>query len=91
MLTERNEMGVPEVAAHSRQQLEGGVLIRYLQRGAGERDWRPVKLFHPTELEYLKQEAATDWYTDADPDDDDVCPACGEPRCTGTCILPATA
>ncbi len=46
-LTERNEMDVPEVCCYSRQEIEGGVVIRYLVRQPGERDWQPVKLFVP--------------------------------------------
>ncbi len=45
MITRSNELTVPEVAAYSRQQIEGGTIIRYLIRQPGETEWRVVKLF----------------------------------------------
>ncbi len=93
MLTPTNRLDVPEITCYSRQQVEGGTVIRYLQRNPGERCWQPVTLFRPDEVRVVHQEAATDWYTDpdAEPFDEDVRAACGEPFCTGACILPPIA
>jgi hypothetical protein len=41
--------GVPEISCYSRQEIEGGVIIRYLMRMPGERDWTPVTLVVPAE------------------------------------------
>ena len=49
MLTPTNQLDVLEVTGYSRQEVEGGIVIRYLVRTPGERDWRPVKVFRPTE------------------------------------------
>ncbi len=49
MLTHKNVLTVPEVSCYSRQEIEGGVIIRYLVRSPGETAWRPVKVFRPTE------------------------------------------
>ncbi len=45
MLTRTNMLTVPEVSCHSREEVEGGVIIRYLIRQPGETEWRPVKVF----------------------------------------------
>ncbi len=47
MLTHKNQLTVPEVSCYSRQQVDGGVVIRYMIRRPGETVWRPVKLFRP--------------------------------------------
>ncbi len=49
MLTPTNLLDVPEITAYSQQDVEGGTVIRYLQRMPGEREWQPVKLFIPQE------------------------------------------
>jgi hypothetical protein len=40
---------VPEIRRYSRQEIGDGVIIRYLMRMPGERDWTPVKLVVPAE------------------------------------------
>ncbi len=47
MITETNQMGVPEVRNYSRQMIEGGTLVAYEVRDSGERGWHPVRLFVP--------------------------------------------
>jgi transcription antitermination factor NusA-like protein len=49
MTTEINVLGVPELRNYYREVIDGVVIIRYLVRQPGERDWTPVKLFIPTE------------------------------------------
>ena len=49
MTTDRNTMGVPELRHYAREEIEGGVVIRYEVRKPGERDWQPVTLFRPTD------------------------------------------
>jgi hypothetical protein len=49
MLTRTNMLDVAEVSCHSREEVEGGTIIRYMVRRPGETEWRPVKLFRPTE------------------------------------------
>jgi hypothetical protein len=49
MITEINIMGCPEITAYSRQEIDGGVIIRYMVRQPGERTWTLVKLFVPAE------------------------------------------
>ncbi len=49
MITRTNELTVPEVSCHSREQIEGGVIVRYLIRQPGETAWRAVRLFRPDE------------------------------------------
>ena len=48
MLTPTNQLSVMEVSAYSRQEIEGGVIIRYLVRKPGERNWTPVTIFRAT-------------------------------------------
>ncbi len=45
MITRSNQLTVPEVSCYSRQEIEGGVIIRYMIRNPGEVEWRPVKVF----------------------------------------------
>ncbi len=47
MLTHKNQLSVCEVSCYSRQQIDGGIVIRYMIRTPGETVWRPVKLFRP--------------------------------------------
>ncbi len=56
MLTHKNELTVPETSCHSREEIEGGTIVRYLIRQPGETEWRPVKLFRPTEPVASEQE-----------------------------------
>jgi hypothetical protein len=44
-ITSTNVLSVPEISRYPRQEIEGGVVIRYLVRQPGERDWTPVKEF----------------------------------------------
>ena len=48
MLTPTNQLSVMEVSAYSRQEIEGGVIIRYLVRKPGERNWTSVTIFRAT-------------------------------------------
>ncbi len=50
MLSHKNQLSVCEVSCYSRQQIDGGVIIRYMIRTPGEAVWRPVKLFRPDEV-----------------------------------------
>ena len=45
MITRSNQRTVPEVSCYSREEIEGGVIIRYQVRSPGETAWRPVKTF----------------------------------------------
>ncbi len=45
MITHKNVLTVPEVSCYSREEIEGGVIIRYMIRNPGEVEWRPVKVF----------------------------------------------
>ncbi len=56
MTTRSNQLSVPEITAYSRQKIDGGVVIRYMVRQPGETEWRPVKLFRPTEPVANEQE-----------------------------------
>lgn len=47
MITHKNVLSVPEVSCYSREEIDGGVVIRYMIRTPGETVWRPVKLFRP--------------------------------------------
>lgn len=47
MITRSNQLTVPEVSCYSRQEIEGGVIIRYMIRNPGEVEWRAVKVFRP--------------------------------------------
>ncbi len=49
MITRSNQLTVPEVSCYSRQEIEGGVIIRYMIWNPGEVEWRPVKVFRPDE------------------------------------------
>ncbi len=49
MIGDTNRLDVPEVTAYIREQVDGGCVIRYMVRRPGETEWRPVKLFRPTE------------------------------------------
>lgn len=51
MITERNEMGVPEIRNYRREEIEDGIIVTYEQRQPGEHDWRPVKLFQAIDVE----------------------------------------
>ncbi len=57
MITRSNHLTVPEVSCYSRQEIEGGVIIRYLIRNPEEVEWRAVKVFRPTETGANEQEA----------------------------------
>jgi hypothetical protein len=59
MITRKNVLTVPEVACHSREAIEGGVVIRYMIRYPGEVEWRPVKVFRPDEPVASAQEEKT--------------------------------
>ncbi len=56
MITRSNQLTVPEVSCYSRQQIEGGVIIRYMIRNPGETAWRPVKVFRATEQDTMPHE-----------------------------------
>ncbi len=45
MITHKNVLTVPEVSCYSREEIEGGVIIRYQVRSPGETAWRPVKVY----------------------------------------------
>jgi hypothetical protein len=47
MITHKNVLTVPEVSCYSRQEIDGGWIVRYMIRRPGETVWRPVKLFRP--------------------------------------------
>ncbi len=47
MLTKTNRLDVPEITAYSRQDVEGGHVVRYLQRQPGQTCWEPVTIFRP--------------------------------------------
>jgi hypothetical protein len=47
MITRSNQRTVPEVSCYSREEIEGGVIIRYMIRNPEEVEWRAVKLFVP--------------------------------------------
>jgi hypothetical protein len=49
MTTETNRMGVPEISCYSRQEIDGGVIIRYLVRKPSKRAWTSATLFVPAE------------------------------------------
>ncbi|HEV2124596.1 MAG TPA: hypothetical protein VGW38_17725 [Chloroflexota bacterium] len=49
MITETNEMGVPEVRHYQRRVIEGAVIVTYEQRDPGSAVWRPVRLVCLTE------------------------------------------
>ncbi len=49
MITHKNQLSVCEVSCYSRQEIEGGVIIRYMIRNPEEVEWRAVKVFRPTE------------------------------------------
>ena len=51
MIGHTNRLTVPEVSCYSREEIEGGVVIRYMIRKPGEVEWQPVKVFRPTEAE----------------------------------------
>jgi hypothetical protein len=63
MITRSNQLTVPEVSCHSRQEVEGGVIIRYLIRNPGEVEWRAVKVFRATEPGAIEQEVKRSWQT----------------------------
>ncbi len=63
MITSTNALTVPEIACHSREEVDGGVVIRYLIRQPGETAWRAVKLFWPTEPVASEQEVKRSWQT----------------------------
>lgn len=50
MITRTNKLTVPEVSCYSRQEVEGGVVIRYMIRNPGEVEWQPVKVFRADEF-----------------------------------------
>jgi hypothetical protein len=56
MITRKNHLTVPELACHSREEIEGGYVIRYMIRYPGEVEWRAVKVFRPTEPVASEQE-----------------------------------
>jgi hypothetical protein len=63
MITHKNVLTVPEVSCYSRQEIESGVIIRYMIRNPGETEWRAVKLFRPTEFVASEQEEKPSWQT----------------------------
>jgi hypothetical protein len=63
MITRSNQLTVPEVSCYSRQEIEGGVIVRYMIRNPGEVEWKPVKVFRPTEPVANAQEAKRSWQT----------------------------
>ena len=63
MISYTNRLTVPEVTAYSRQEIEGGVIIRYMVRSPGEVEWRAVKVFRPTEPGASEQEEERSWQT----------------------------
>jgi hypothetical protein len=48
-MTTTNMLSVPEVSCYSREEIEGGVVIRYMIRNPGEAEWKQVKVFRPDE------------------------------------------
>ena len=56
MISYTNRLTVPEVSCYSRQQVAGGVIVRYLVRHPGETEWLAVEAFRPTEPVASEQE-----------------------------------
>jgi hypothetical protein len=44
MSTDINRLDCPEIRHYRREVIDGVVIVRYEQRGPGERDWIPVRL-----------------------------------------------
>ncbi|MDQ3525818.1 MAG: hypothetical protein M3451_12290 [Chloroflexota bacterium] len=63
MITRSNQLTVPEVTAYSREEIEGGYVIRYLIRNPEEVEWRAVKVFRPDEPVASEQEVKRSWQT----------------------------
>jgi hypothetical protein len=59
MLTRTNMLTVPEVSCYSREEIDGGVIIRYMIRNPGEVEWKQVKMFRPDEPVANAQEEKT--------------------------------
>lgn len=56
MISDTNRLAVPEISCHSREEIEGGTMVRYMIRNPGEVEWKPVKVFRPTEPVASEQE-----------------------------------
>ncbi len=59
MISDENNLTVPEISAYSREEIEGGVIIRYMIRNPGEVEWKQVKMFRPDEPVANAQEEKT--------------------------------